>query len=162
MPWWAALGTMAIAWRAAIFLPTISATKHSTRAQLLHARPEFIKAKNEFEEAAWRTKDRVVMMQARGRMQVMRKEAGANMMMPFVSFLTIPFSYGMFRLFRAMAALPVPSLETGGLAWFTDLTIHDPYYILPMASIALTSLLFKVGIQIAKTPIELCLSKITY
>lgn len=143
MPWWAALGTMAIAWRAAIFLPTISATKHSTRAQLLHARPEFIKAKNEFEEAAWRTKDRVVMMQARGRMQVMRKEAGANMMMPFVSFLTIPFSYGMFRLFRAMAALPVPSLETGGLAWFTDLTIHDPYYILPMASIALTSLLFK-------------------
>lgn len=32
-----------------------------------------------------------------------------------------------------MADLPVPSLQTGGLWWFTDLTACDPFYILPIA-----------------------------
>lgn len=31
-----------------------------------------------------------------------------------------------------MANLPVPSLQTGGLWWFQDLTLSDPTYILPM------------------------------
>lgn len=146
MPWWATLATVAVAWRVAIFLPTLSASKHSAIAQQLHSRPDFIKAKAEFEEAAWRTKDRVAMMRARNRMNIMKKESGASMLIPFFGFLTIPFSYGMFRLFRAMAAIPVPSLETGGLAWFTDLTVHDPYYILPAASIAITVLMFQVSI----------------
>ncbi len=32
-----------------------------------------------------------------------------------------------------MAYLPVPSLQTGGLWWFTDLSAADPFYILPIA-----------------------------
>lgn len=32
-----------------------------------------------------------------------------------------------------MAYLPVPSLQTGGLLWFPDLTAADPFYILPLA-----------------------------
>lgn len=32
-----------------------------------------------------------------------------------------------------MAYLPVPSLQTGGLWWFPDLTAADPFYILPIA-----------------------------
>lgn len=31
-----------------------------------------------------------------------------------------------------MANLPVPSLQTGGLLWFQDLTLSDPTYILPL------------------------------
>ncbi|KAI1764612.1 60Kd inner membrane protein-domain-containing protein [Hypoxylon sp. FL1150] len=155
MPWWAAIATMAVVWRAAIFYPTILGSKHAARAQLLHARPDFIKAKAEFDEAAWRTKDRVAMMRARSTMKVLQKEADTNMLMPFISFLTVPFSYGMFRLFRGMAAIPVPSLETGGLAWFTDLSVYDPYYILPMASIGLTVVLFQQtqAANIVKNPL---------
>ena len=33
-----------------------------------------------------------------------------------------------------MAALPVESMKMGGLFWFTDLTVPDPFYILPVAS----------------------------
>lgn len=32
-----------------------------------------------------------------------------------------------------MSYLPVPSMQTGGLWWFTDLTAADPYFILPLA-----------------------------
>lgn len=31
-----------------------------------------------------------------------------------------------------MANLPVPSLQTGGLWWFQDLTVSDPTYVLPL------------------------------
>ncbi len=37
----------------------------------------------------------------------------------------------MFFALRGMANCPVESLSTGGLAWFTDLTVADPYYLLP-------------------------------
>ena len=32
---------------------------------------------------------------------------------------------------RAMCKLPVESMETGGVLWFTDLTSLDPFYVLP-------------------------------
>ncbi len=38
-----------------------------------------------------------------------------------------------------MATLPVESMQTGGMLWFTDLTFHDPYYVLPVA-VSLTML----------------------
>jgi len=35
-----------------------------------------------------------------------------------------------------MAALPVGSMQSGGLFWFSDLTIPDPYYVLPLMTAA--------------------------
>ena len=34
--------------------------------------------------------------------------------------------------YRGLANLPMESMESGGLGWFTDLTIPDPYYGLPL------------------------------
>ena len=33
-----------------------------------------------------------------------------------------------------MATAPVESMKSGGALWFTDLTIPDPYYVLPFAA----------------------------
>jgi YidC/Oxa1 family membrane protein insertase len=35
-----------------------------------------------------------------------------------------------------MAYLPVESLRTGGILWFTDLTVPDPFYALPLMTMA--------------------------
>ena len=43
-----------------------------------------------------------------------------------------------------MANLPVESLKTGGLWWFTDLTACDPFYILPIVTSATLLLTFEV------------------
>ena len=53
-------------------------------------------------------------------------------------------AFGMFRLLRGMAALPVPGLEDGGILWFQDLTMPDPFYILPVASAAVMYYIMKV------------------
>ena len=33
-----------------------------------------------------------------------------------------------------MTRAPLPSMHEGGLSWFTDLCVPDPYYILPLIS----------------------------
>ena len=42
--------------------------------------------------------------------------------------------YGTFVLLRGMAKLPVPGLETGGLLWFHNLALPDPYFLLPLGT----------------------------
>ncbi|KAI1391729.1 60Kd inner membrane protein-domain-containing protein [Hypoxylon trugodes] len=142
LPWWATIAAVAVAWRVALFKPTLTASKHQALLQAITKSPEYIQANAEYQEAAFRTGDRVAQVRAQEKMMRVRKQSGASVMRSFVVLWTVPLSYGMFRLFRGMSALPVPSLETGGLAWFTDLTVHDPYYILPMTSILLTVLMF--------------------
>jgi YidC/Oxa1 family membrane protein insertase len=58
--------------------------------------------------------------------------------------LTLPITLGFFRLFQGMAALPVPSLETGGILWFQDLAAADPLYILPIISSSILYFVMKV------------------
>jgi len=44
-----------------------------------------------------------------------------------------------------MASAPVESFKTGGLFCFTDLTVCDPYYVLPILTSATLFLSIEVG-----------------
>ena len=48
----------------------------------------------------------------------------------------LPIFISVYTGLREMAELPVASMTTGGLLWFTDLTIADPYYALPLMTAA--------------------------
>lgn len=50
-----------------------------------------------------------------------------------------------FRFLRAMGNLPVPGMSEDGFLWFSDLTVRDPYFILPAATTAVMYTVFKVG-----------------
>ncbi|KAJ1329909.1 YidC/Oxa1 family membrane protein insertase [Microdochium nivale] len=143
LPWWAAIGTTALLFRVVMFWPTVVSTRHSALLQKAHKSPEYVQAYQEMQAAMHQSKDNTAMMQARQAMKEVTRQSGAQFRWIAVPFLTIPFSYGMFRLMRGMAAIPVPSLETGGFLWFTDLTVADPYYILPLANAALGVVMFK-------------------
>lgn len=43
-----------------------------------------------------------------------------------------PIFLSMFWGLRKMTNLPVESMTTGGILWFENLTISDPYYALPI------------------------------
>lgn len=51
-----------------------------------------------------------------------------------LSILPLPFFMSTFFALRNMAKQPVASLLDGGPFWFENLTIPDPYYILPIVS----------------------------
>ena len=51
----------------------------------------------------------------------------------------------MFFALNGMANLPVESLKTGGIAWFSDLTMSDPYFLLPVLTTSSLLLNIKMG-----------------
>lgn len=80
------------------------------------------------------------------------------------SFMQIPFTFGLFRIVSGMTHIPVPSLETAGYLWFSDLTATDPYFILPAAGTGLMILALLVSFPavlstpagVEKVPVRTC------
>ncbi|KAL8781944.1 MAG: hypothetical protein Q9213_005783 [Squamulea squamosa] len=85
------------------------------------------------------------MMRQSQEMKNVYMAAGIKIWKSFLPFVNVPLGYGMFRLTRNMAQMPVPGLEDGGLLWFTDLTVSDPFFLLPLGTGVSTFLLFKAG-----------------
>ncbi|KAJ3269243.1 Mitochondrial inner membrane protein oxa1l [Terramyces sp. JEL0728] len=66
-------------------------------------------------------------------MQVFQKE-GVSPFSGLWGLLQAPVFISFFLALRNMCSLPVPGLSTSGFFWIQDLTLPDPYMILPIAS----------------------------
>merc|ERR1712020_782739 len=78
-------------------------------------------------------------------MQKFMKEKNINPIKNIVPIIfQLPFFMSMFLGLRGMANLPLESMMSGGLYWFKDLTVTDPFYVLP----ALVSLTLFLQIRI--------------
>lgn len=64
----------------------------------------------------------------------------------------MPIFLSVFFGLRAMAELPVESMRTGGALWFTDLTVPDMYWGLPI----LTSLTLFATLEVCTTLLCVC------
>lgn len=53
----------------------------------------------------------------------------------------------MFFALRGMANLPVDSMTNGGVLWFTDLTVQDPYFLLPVIAVSSVYINMKLGAE---------------
>jgi len=89
--------------------------------------------------------DQQASMVAVKEMRELYKSSGIKFYKVFLpAVFQMPLGYGMFRLSRGMANLPAPGMESGGLSWFSDLTMSDPYFLLPAATSALIYITIKV------------------
>ncbi|KAK2814184.1 hypothetical protein FQN50_000589 [Emmonsiellopsis sp. PD_5] len=72
--------------------------------------------------------------QARSEMKQLYNENNISLVKPMIPALVqVVFGFSAFKVLRGMAALPVPGLDTESFLWLTDLTVHDPTMILPLA-----------------------------
>lgn len=143
MPWWTAIIATNFAIRL-VFLPvTIKHTKISVRAHNLMPETQKIQAKinaamsagNNYETAVQRTK-----------LKQFFEDNDIKISDRFKPILIqAPAFFSMFFLMRKLSEIQVPSLTTGGALWFTDLTVADPYYILPVMTCLSNFLLFEYG-----------------
>lgn len=77
--------------------------------------------------------DHAEFYKASSEMTFYQKKHDVKFFRPLILPLTqAPIFISFFIALREMANLPVPSLQTGGLLWFQDLTLSDPTYILPL------------------------------
>lgn len=142
-PWWASLVIVTLGVRAVLFSLSVGASDNAARMAVLQ--PHMVDIRTRVAEAKAK-KDMPLMMQTIQEQQQMYAVAGIKMWKNFLPFVQLPLAYGMFRLTRNMAWLPIPGLEIGGLWWFQDLTSIDPYFIMPVVTGLSAFYMFKVGI----------------
>lgn len=147
LPWWGAIVGVAVVTRIVMAYPALIAQQTSHKSQELRKDPVYADLEKQFMASlAAGTTQPAELMQQRLQMRHMKADKGIKGWHMALPFLQIPFAYGMFKLTRAMAALPVPGLETAGTLWFTDLTVADPLYVLPCVSALLMYVSMKVRV----------------
>ncbi|KAI4207520.1 MAG: hypothetical protein LQ348_000565 [Seirophora lacunosa] len=139
-PWWASLAITTLAIRLFLFGLHIGASDNAARLEAV--KPHLADIRKRLDEAK-ETRNMRDMLQYNAEMRQVYAVAGIKMWKNFLPFLQFPLAFGMFRLTRNMAWLPVPGLNVGGVLWFQDLTISDPYFLLPLITGTTTFYMFK-------------------
>lgn len=136
LPWWASIVGLSLVARIVMARPALVAQQEGVKMNKMRADPMFAKLNEQWMMAlaVSGSKSQTEMMQLRMQMNLVRERYGVKMWKMFLPMLQAPIAFGGFRLLTGMGALPVPGLETGGALWFTDLTVADPYMILPCVS----------------------------
>ncbi|KAL2829822.1 60Kd inner membrane protein-domain-containing protein [Aspergillus pseudoustus] len=91
-------------------------------------------------------------LRCKAALQKVNKEHGISGWAMFAPMLAqIPLGYGCYRVVQGMTHLPVPSLAAEQFGWITDLTVSDPYFILPIATAILQYFTIKRGGEFGQT-----------
>jgi YidC/Oxa1 family membrane protein insertase len=130
VPWWGAIVIGTICIRVAIFPLVILAQRN---AALMHNNLPTMMRLQEKMTVARQQGDQIEAVKVSNELVNYMQRNGIN---PFMNILPplaqLPIFMSVFVGLRAMATLPVDSMKTGGMLWFTDLTIADPIYALPL------------------------------
>ncbi|XP_016335071.1 mitochondrial inner membrane protein OXA1L [Sinocyclocheilus anshuiensis] len=131
MPWWGAIVAGTILARCVVFPVIVKGQREA--AKLNNVMPEMTKLTTRMNEAK-QSGNKFDFSKAYTDLMMFQKKHDVNPLRGFlVPMVQAPIFISFFIALRKMAYLPVPSLQTGGLWWFTDLTAADPFYILPIA-----------------------------
>merc|ERR1712136_431422 len=130
LEWWQAIIVTTVIFRVIAFPLVVMAQKnvshlnnHMPKMQQLQAKMTDARQRGDVYESAV----------LGGELQTFMKEKKVNPTKNVIPlFLQFPLFASMFIGLRGMANLPLESMMSGGLFWFHDLTIPDPYYLLPL------------------------------
>ncbi|KAM0328608.1 hypothetical protein ACHAQA_005018 [Verticillium albo-atrum] len=148
LPWWATIGSTVLLLRLVLLKPTLKAQQGSAKMQQLQGNAQYATLKQKMQDSM-KSGDKAAMMDARQSINFIHKREGVNPFAALWGLVQIPFSYGFFIVLNNMAKIPVPSLETGGLLWFKDLSVADPFFILPVAAPIAMIAMLKSGTKFA-------------
>jgi len=114
-------------------------------AALAPHQPRLLELKEELNQA-YQTGDKVAVQRVALKQRRVYEESGVSMLpMLLMPFVQLPVTLGMFFGVKRLCALPLEQLHSSGVSFLPDLTVADPYYILPIASAVLMNLQLSVG-----------------
>ncbi|KAL8711441.1 MAG: hypothetical protein Q9220_004099 [cf. Caloplaca sp. 1 TL-2023] len=141
-PWWASIPIALLAVRALVFKIYTGAADNSARLQVIKPHLKDVQARMQI---AKENGDTTALMQQSQEMRSVYAVAGIKTWRFAAPLIQVPLGYGFFRLTKGLSQLPVPGFEDGGLLWFRDLTLSDPFFILPAWTGVATYFMFKLG-----------------
>ncbi|PNS16499.1 hypothetical protein CAC42_233 [Sphaceloma murrayae] len=146
LPWWSSIVISSVALRL-LFFPLLMRMS-DTQARMAHIKPK-LDEYNQQMLIGYRTQDMTMAATAQQNMQNLRLRAGVTFV-PMIANVSanMVFAVCALKLLRNMSSLPVPGMLNGGAFWFTDLTVADPYYLLP----AVMAVAFHVTLRLGTEP----------
>ena len=122
-PWWLSIVLLTLMVRAFLFPLTVKQAKNARAMQELKPEMEEVRRKHKND----RQKQQEAIME-------LYKERRMNPLAGFLPLLVqIPVFITMYRVIRHFEET-LQGFDSGGLFWFTDLTMADPYFVLPVVS----------------------------
>ncbi|KAI3376357.1 hypothetical protein L3Q82_016841, partial [Scortum barcoo] len=145
LPWWGAIVVGTVVARMAVFPVIVKGQREA--AKLNNVLPEMTKLTNRMNEAK-QSGNKFEFAKAYSDLNLFQKKNDVNPLRGFlVPLVQAPVFISFFIALRKMAYLPVPSLQTGGVLWFPDLTVADPFYILPLAVTGTMFFILELGAE---------------
>ncbi|XP_027143841.1 mitochondrial inner membrane protein OXA1L isoform X1 [Larimichthys crocea] len=145
LPWWGAIVVGTVLARLAVFPVIVKGQREA--AKLNNVLPEMTKLTTRMNEAK-QSGNKFDFAKAYSDLNLFQKKHDVNPLRGFlVPMVQAPVFVSFFIALRKMAYLPVPSLQTGGVLWFTDLTAADPFYILPLAVTGTMFFILELGAE---------------
>lgn len=115
--------------RLLVFPLVVRASDTSARLKALN--PQLVPLTDKMRQAMAR-QDKEEAARLRHEMSMIRKRNDIKFGRMAWPLVQVPLGFGSWRLLSNMAALPVPGMATGGLLWFQNLVVPDPFFVLPL------------------------------
>ncbi|KAM3721847.1 Mitochondrial inner membrane protein OXA1L [Dirofilaria immitis] len=149
LPWWLTVMCATISLRLLLIFVPIASHRLMTRVQLYKKEIDEFKGKI---ESAQRSGNFLQTMEAQKEMKDFLKSKDIKLYRQFL-FMSLNGAIFMtqFIAVKKLADAAFPGLSTGGLYWFKDLTVPDPYYLLPLISAVTVAAIFKMGAETGGT-----------
>jgi len=148
LPWWGAIAVGTVVIRTMLFPVVVLAQRNA--AVLYNQMPQMTRLQTLMTEAR-KEGDQIKAARYSQEMMLFMKEKKCNPLKNMiVPLFQAPIFISCFLGLRKMAEYPIESMKEGGLWWFTDLTVPDPYYILPIITAATLAATIELGTDNAR------------
>ncbi|KZC12980.1 Mitochondrial inner membrane protein OXA1L, partial [Dufourea novaeangliae] len=149
LPWWQTIVVSTLCIRLLLFPLVILGQRHLANTQKYL--PEVQKIQSKMTTARQLGDQYEAAMYGQELYKFMKEKNVNPLKSVFITLLQAPVFISCFLGLRGMTNIPVESLRTGGILWFTDLAIPDPYYLLPIFTSATMFLTIEFSILSANT-----------
>ena len=106
---------------------------------------------------AYKTGDKLAVQRVALKQRKVYEESGVSMLpMLLMPFVQLPVTLGMFFGIKRLCVLPFEQHHWSGVSFLPDLTVPDPYYVLPIASAVLMNL--QLHVRASLLPVQSDLS----
>lgn len=136
LPWWLSIAAFTLSLRLALFPMVVRIQAHNAR--LAAVQPQFAALMQKTAAAKKNNDHQAQQIIAQSMGQLCKEHNVHPLRGLLLPLLQMPLFFSMFWALQKLAGLPLPMLKEGGFGWVTDLTLADPYYILPTTSMLLT------------------------